>query len=93
VNFGIKHVQGLPISYTRGSTNLHDEYENYWWKVTKDGDGRDRGPEEEEPPDVSGALWLYHAGRRWHDLRPDKQERAIAEVTVTRRKQQKNGAR
>jgi phage terminase large subunit len=36
INFGIKHVQGLPISYTSSSTNLHDEYENYSWKVTKD---------------------------------------------------------
>jgi hypothetical protein len=38
VNFGIKHVQGLPISYTNSSTNLHDKYENYSWKVTKDGE-------------------------------------------------------
>jgi len=38
VDFGIKHVQGLPISYTRRSTNLHREYENYAWKVSKDGE-------------------------------------------------------
>jgi phage terminase large subunit len=38
VYFGIKHVQGLPISYTRRSTNLHKEYENYAWKVNKDGE-------------------------------------------------------
>jgi len=33
VDFGIEHVQELRISYTRTSTNLHDEYENYVWKV------------------------------------------------------------
>jgi phage terminase large subunit len=38
VDFGIKHVQGLPISYTGRSTNLHREYENYAWKVSKDGE-------------------------------------------------------
>ena len=36
VHVGIEHVQGQPISYTRSSTNLHNEYENYSWKVTKD---------------------------------------------------------
>jgi phage terminase large subunit len=25
VDFGIKHVQGLPISYTRSSVNLHND--------------------------------------------------------------------
>ncbi len=38
VNFGIKHVQGLRISYTRASTNLQNEYENYAWKLNRDGD-------------------------------------------------------
>ncbi len=36
VNFGIKHVQALPISYTATSTNLKNEYENYAWKRNKD---------------------------------------------------------
>jgi hypothetical protein len=31
-------VQELPISYTRRSVNLGREYENYAWKVKKDGD-------------------------------------------------------
>ena len=35
VNFGIKHVQALPISYTATSTHLKDEYENYAWKRNK----------------------------------------------------------
>ena len=38
VNYGIKYVQGLKISYTRNSLNLHREYENYAWKVNKDGE-------------------------------------------------------
>ena len=28
VHAGIKHVQGLPISYTRSSANLHATYSN-----------------------------------------------------------------
>jgi phage terminase large subunit len=32
VEFGIKHVQGPPISYTRSSNNVHDEYEKYTWR-------------------------------------------------------------
>lgn len=36
VNFGIKHVQALPISYTATSANLKREYENYAWKRSKD---------------------------------------------------------
>lgn len=37
VVYGIKHVQGLRISYTKNSLNLKDEYENYGWKINKDG--------------------------------------------------------
>lgn len=37
VDFGIKHVQGLRISYTKRSKNIKDEYENYAWKRRKDG--------------------------------------------------------
>lgn len=36
VNFGIKHVQGLKISYTKRSKNIKNEYENYAWKRQKD---------------------------------------------------------
>jgi phage terminase large subunit len=38
VRWGIKHVQGLRISVTERSTNILNEYDNYVWKVTKDGD-------------------------------------------------------
>lgn len=37
VNYGIKHVQGLKISYI--GQNLHNEQEGYAWKVNKDGEG------------------------------------------------------
>lgn len=35
VDFGIKHVQALPISYTATSKWLKEEYENYAWKRKK----------------------------------------------------------
>lgn len=37
VKYGIKHVQGLKMSYTSGSPNIRREYESYAWKVDKDG--------------------------------------------------------
>jgi phage terminase large subunit len=45
VDFGIKHVQGLEISYTRRSTNLKTEYENYAWLIDKK-TGESRGIED-----------------------------------------------
>lgn len=36
VIFGIKHLQGLKISYTKRSVNVKREYENYAWKRNKD---------------------------------------------------------
>lgn len=36
VRAGIKHVQGLKISYTRSSVNLAAEYNSYTWLVDKD---------------------------------------------------------
>lgn len=38
VRAGIKHVQSLRLSFTDGSHNLAEEYDNYAWKVSKDGD-------------------------------------------------------
>lgn len=38
VRAGIKHLQGLKISFTRSSANLKEEYENYAWKLNKDGE-------------------------------------------------------
>jgi len=36
---GIQAVQSVPISYTKRSINIKHEYENYAWKVDKDGNG------------------------------------------------------
>lgn len=41
INFGIKHVQALPISFTSASINLKKEYENYAWKRNKGAIGND----------------------------------------------------
>lgn len=38
VRHGIKHVQSLRISYTVTSPNIRREYENYAWKISKDGE-------------------------------------------------------
>lgn len=45
VDFGIKHVQGLRISYTRRSTNLRNEYENHAWMIDKK-TGENKGIED-----------------------------------------------
>lgn len=37
VEYGVKHLQGLRMSYTSTSPNLKIEYENYAWKTNKDG--------------------------------------------------------
>lgn len=38
INFGIKWMQSLKISYTKRSINLKKEYDNYSWLINKDGD-------------------------------------------------------
>ena len=45
VNFGIKHVQGFKVSYTKRSKNLKNEYENYAWLIDKK-TGENRGIED-----------------------------------------------
>lgn len=42
VDFGIKLVQGLKVSYTKASANLKREYENYAWLFDKDGNNKAR---------------------------------------------------
>ena len=38
VDFGIKQVQGMRLSYSSSSVNLHKEYESYARKINKDGE-------------------------------------------------------
>jgi hypothetical protein len=80
--------------HTRSSTNLHDEYENYSWKVTKDGE--QAGIEDPKKPNHAMSAARYGltmpagAGTTYD---PHQKEREVTQVTITRRKQQKNGAR
>jgi phage terminase large subunit len=93
VHVGIEHVQGQPISYTRSSTNLHNEYENYSWKVTRDGETVGIGDPKKPNHAMSAVrygLTELAAACTQHD--PHQKERDAVQVTVTR-KLQKNSAR
>ena len=73
-------------------TDLQDEYENYSWKVLKDGDTiGSEDPKNHLMLAARYGLTMLAGARTTYD--PHKQEREVAQVTVTRRKQQKNGAR
>jgi phage terminase large subunit len=94
VDFGIKRVQGLRISYTRSSVNLHNEYENYAWKISKDGDNV--GIEDPKCANhlmsaARYALTMFAGQDSMYD--PDRKARERVEVSVTRRKLQGNQAR
>ena len=94
VDFGIKHVQGLPISYTRRSTNLHREYESYAWKVNKDGETV--GIEDPKCANHAmsaaryGLTTLAAAGSTYD---PKREERERIQVAVTKRKMTENQSR
>jgi hypothetical protein len=72
--------------------NLHDEYENYSWKVMKDGE--QQGIEDPKKPNYAisaarhGLSMLASAGTMYD---PHQKEREQLQVTITRRKQQKMG--
>jgi hypothetical protein len=89
-----KHVQGLRLSYTRASTNLHSEYENYAWKVNKDGD--QVGIEDPKCANhlmsaARYALSMFAGEHSMYD--PEKRSRDGATVTVTRQRLARNQAR
>lgn len=86
VSFGIKNVQGQRISYTRSSTNLHNEYENYAWKINKDGENV--GIEDPKCANhlMSAArygLSMFAGEGSMYD--PDKAVRAAAQANENRR--------
>ena len=56
VIFGIKHVQGLKVSYTKRSVNVKREYENYAWKRNKDQIDEDNHLGIEDPACANHAL-------------------------------------
>ena len=90
----IKHVQGQRISYTRGSKNLHAEYESYAWKVNKDGDQvgiEDPKCANHAMSAVRYALTMFAGQDSMYD--PERKARERIEVAVTRRKLQDNQSR
>jgi phage terminase large subunit len=94
VRAGIKHVQGLRISYTRSSLNLHNEYENYAWKLNRDGD--QVGIEDPKCANhlmsaARYALTMFAGQGGMYD--PEKRERDRLEVGVRRQTLKKNQAR
>ena len=84
----------LPISYTRRSTNLHREYENYAWKVNKDGETV--GIEDPKCANHAmsaaryGFTTLAQAGSTFD---PRREERTRIEVSVTRQRLTENQSR
>lgn len=87
-------MQGLRISYTRSSANLHKEYENYAWKVNKDGEAV--GIEDPKCPNhlmsaIRYALSMFAGNESMYN--PKRKARESGEVTVTRRRLTENGAR
>ena len=59
VRYGIKHVQGLKVSYTAKSSNIKREYENYAWKLNKDGE--DTGIEDPKCDQHAMSAFRYFA--------------------------------
>lgn len=92
VNFGIKQVQGMRISYTRRSTNLAREYEAYAWKINKDGEGV--GIEDPKCPNhlMSAARYALtmFAGSMYDPQRRDREE---VQVAMNRQRLTQNSAR
>jgi len=87
-------VQGLPISYTRSSANLHDEYENYSWKVTKDGETASiEGPKKKNHLMSAARYGLTKLAGADTTYDPHQKERELVQVTVTRRRLSKNQPR
>ncbi len=95
VDFGIKHVQGFKVSYTRRSKSLKTDYENYAWLIDKK-TGESRGIEDPKCANhlMSAARYLLttlaKAGAIYDPHRKDNER---VRVSVTRQKLTKNQAR
>lgn len=79
VDYGIRHVQSLRISYTSRSINLKREYENYVWKFNKEN-------ESMQVPNPSCADHLLDAARyclsmlvKYKEPQPLRQDRIHAQ--------------
>jgi phage terminase large subunit len=81
VNFGIKHMQGLRISYTANSKNLKEEYETLAWKLDKD--GNNMGIEDPKCQNhlLSGARYFFAemVQAKIVPRQPTQEEKAAAE--------------
>jgi phage terminase large subunit len=84
VNYGIKHVQGLRLSYTATSKNLEAEYENYVWKEDKEGNGLGIEDPNCENHLMSAARYFLTEMVK-HDADPEAFERQEIAVEVHRR--------
>ena len=95
VDFGIRHVQSLPISYTKRSMNIKTEVDNYAWLIDKR-TGENRGIEDSKCANhlMCAARYLLTTlvppGAIYDPAKPECQR---VEVSVTRRKLTKNQAR
>jgi len=81
-------------AYTRRSTNLHNEVENYAWKINKDGD--EVGIEDPKCANhfmsaVRYFLNVFAAPGAMYD--PEKQSRERAQVAAARERLTKNQSR
>lgn len=91
VNFGIKHVQALRISYTAGSRNLEREYEGYAWKRNKDAIEEDDhlGMEDPNCPNHAMSAVRYFLSEMVKaDADPEAEERKERQVAVARQERQ-----
>jgi phage terminase large subunit len=100
VDFGIKHVQALRVSYTATSKNLKDEYESYAWK-------RNKGAVEEDDhngiEDTKCANHLMSAARYFltemvkanadPEAEARQREQAARDVMANQQRLTQNGAR
>lgn len=95
VDFGIKHVQGFKISYTKRSKNLKTEYENYAWLIDKK-TGENRGIEDPKCANhlMSAARYgLMTLAPPGSNYDPQREERVRFSVSATRQKLTKNHSR
>lgn len=84
VKFGIKHVQGLRISYTASSIHLENEYENYAWKEDKD--GADLKIEDPKCANhAMSAIRYFMTEMVKSDADPEREEREQLTVEIHRR--------
>lgn len=100
VDFGIKHVQALRVSYTSTSKNLKDEYESYAWKRNKGGVEEDDHLGIEDPKCsnhlMSGARYFLTEMVKANadpEAEARQRERANREVAANRQQLTQNSAR